>query len=185
MSCNLVIRKSWKGRATVEYTCYSLLGQAKVCNWFWIETLYFADRASWTILVQQPTQYTNSVIYFAVLPYMFRAYIQLIINRLRVKCGKWWLSPSMSTVYGPEWSGRSILAHRQSKFKETITIFHILHVASWWWAACKPETCKTKTKNKLLNWCTVLVIVQVKVWLWINLKCRVPKYSSSQTLHRY
>jgi hypothetical protein len=37
---------------------------------------------------EKPTQCTNSVIYFAFLPYMFRAYIQPIIKRLRVQCGK-------------------------------------------------------------------------------------------------
>jgi hypothetical protein len=29
---------------------------------------------------------------------------------------------------------RSILAHRQSTFKEIITVCHIVDVASWWWA---------------------------------------------------
>jgi hypothetical protein len=50
-----------------------------------------------------------------------------------------------------------------STFKETITICHILHVASWWWAVCEPEACKTKTQNKLMNWCTVLVIVRIQL----------------------
>jgi hypothetical protein len=52
------------------------------------------------------------------------------------------------------------LAHSQSTLKDTITICHIVHVASLWSAVWEPVTCKAKTQNKLLNSCTVLVIVQ-------------------------
>jgi hypothetical protein len=69
------------------------------------------------ILVEKPTQCTNSLIYFAISPYRFRALKQPTIKRR--------LSIRQD---GQEF--RSILAHRQSTFKETVTICHIVHVAS-------------------------------------------------------
>jgi hypothetical protein len=45
----------------------------------------------------------------------------------------------------------SIVAHRQSTLKETVTICHILHVASWWWAVWEPEAWKEDSQNKAMD----------------------------------
>jgi hypothetical protein len=47
--------------------------------------------------------------------------------------------------------------HRQLTFKETTTICHIVHVASWWWAVWEPETCKAK--RKINYWISALSII--------------------------
>jgi hypothetical protein len=71
-----------------------------ICGYsFWN---FVVDLSSWTLLLQQPTQCTNSLVYFSSLPYMFRALIQLVIKRL---CTMWQMViVSLNVDYGPGWS---------------------------------------------------------------------------------
>jgi hypothetical protein len=85
------------------------------------------------------------------------ALIQWFILRFCLTCfGLTYSQSSRSYVYNVADGDcllkcRLSMAHRPATFKETITICHIVHVASGGWAVCEPETCKAKTQNKSLN----------------------------------
>jgi hypothetical protein len=68
-------------------TCILLVKVNEQGNSFFIYFVGLRLEPYCTTTVQQLTQCTNLLIYFASLPCMFRAYIQPIIKRLRVKCG--------------------------------------------------------------------------------------------------
>jgi hypothetical protein len=66
------------------------------------------------LLVQYPTQCTDLFIYFASLPYIFRAYIQPIIKRLRVQCGNGGTSAPSWTIDSLHLRRRSSLPHEEA-----------------------------------------------------------------------